>query len=344
MAIKDDILSSKRPAQQQHFVKETRPVTPIAQKIKADVALKPNATLSQPTEQVIPKRSEAETFDEIARRRSGYTPQTKEEEAKEKKRQKVEQLFRSVGDGISSIVNLHYAIKGAPSVYDPKNSLTAANQARWDKYYKEREAKRLRYQQELDKLWKEHKDEKRLEEDREYQRGRDKAADARQARTEDRMERQFQWQQEQAAATAKRATEEADKQRKHNAEQNAANRKHESDLYDKRNDNPLYLGEDEMVDMPKSNYAIAQIFKSLPKELQAEAMETYGTRDANLQPKPLTAAQMQSAVAHYITYPEADAARDMARRHAGRRPQGASGAPSESTGNRIIFDPSMPTP
>lgn len=234
MAIKDDILTTK-PAQQQQVAKKNMPsVTPVAQRIKADVAMRPNAHLQQPTEQVIPKRSDAEVIDEIAQRRTGYTPQTKEEEAREKKRQKVEQLFRSIGEGISSVANLHYAIKGAPSVYDPKDSLTAANQARWDKYYKEREAKRMRYQQELDKLWKEHKEEKRLEEEREYQRGRDKAADARQARAEDRMERQFQWQQEQAAATAKRATEEADKQRKHNAEQNAANRKNQRDIAEGR--------------------------------------------------------------------------------------------------------------
>lgn len=52
---------------------------------------------------------------------------------KDLKRQRTRNIIAALGDGISAMANLHYTTKGAPSMYDGKNTMTAASQARYDK-------------------------------------------------------------------------------------------------------------------------------------------------------------------------------------------------------------------
>lgn len=67
------------------------------------------------------------------------------EEARERKREKRERLFASIGDGISALSNLFFTTRYAPSMYDPRNSQYAAVDDRWTRLRKERDENRRRY-------------------------------------------------------------------------------------------------------------------------------------------------------------------------------------------------------
>ncbi len=65
-------------------------------------------------------------------------PKTPEEIEKEKKKHKRAQIFAAISDGISAISNLYFATQYAPNMFDGKNTLTGANQVRYDKLVKDR--------------------------------------------------------------------------------------------------------------------------------------------------------------------------------------------------------------
>lgn len=208
MSVKDDILNGKpkktataAPAQQpqaeQVVKQQTQPVATASATQALDQGMKSSVAPATATPGLA-KRSNREIIDEIARRTTGYEEPTAEELQKEKKRKAIQQLILSLGDGISAISDMHTAVKYAPyQEKDPKNSLSAANQARWDKFYADREARRQRYQTQFDKLWAEHK----ADEATAYQRERDRLADERAARAEARAAAQFAWQKENAEKT-----------------------------------------------------------------------------------------------------------------------------------------------
>lgn len=64
-------------------------------------------------------------------------PSVAEQEA-ERKRQRRNAVIAAIGDGISALANLHYAGKGAFNSYDPRLSLSAKLQERYDKLNAER--------------------------------------------------------------------------------------------------------------------------------------------------------------------------------------------------------------
>lgn len=73
---------------------------------------------------------------------------TQEELEKRRKKEKRDKLFASIGDGLnalSSIVNLYYTTKGAPSMYKPKESLSDKERDRWERLHKEFDAKGKEY-------------------------------------------------------------------------------------------------------------------------------------------------------------------------------------------------------
>lgn len=82
-----------------------------------------------------PRMSYVEMFQKM----SPYKPPTEEELEKERKKEKREKIFAAIGDGIAALSNLFFTTQGAPNAYDPKNSLSAKAQERWDKLKKERD-------------------------------------------------------------------------------------------------------------------------------------------------------------------------------------------------------------
>lgn len=93
------------------------------------------ATTTTPADGGTPRMSYVEMFQKM----SPYKPPTEEELEKERKKEKREKIFAAIGDGISALSNLYFTTQGAPNAFDPKNSLSAKAQERWDKLKKERE-------------------------------------------------------------------------------------------------------------------------------------------------------------------------------------------------------------
>ncbi len=56
---------------------------------------------------------------------------------KQLKRQRTRNIISAIGDGVSALSNLHFTTKGAPNMYDGKNTLTEKSQARYDKLMKD---------------------------------------------------------------------------------------------------------------------------------------------------------------------------------------------------------------
>ena len=98
-------------------------------------AATPKTTTTTPADGGTPRMSYVEMFQKM----SPYKPPTKEELEKERKREKRDKIFAAIGDGIAALSNLYFTTQGAPNAYDPKNSLSAKAQERWDKLKKERE-------------------------------------------------------------------------------------------------------------------------------------------------------------------------------------------------------------
>lgn len=74
-----------------------------------------------------------------------YTPPTAEELEKEKKKQKRDQIFAAIGDGISALSNLFFTTQYAPNMYTGKNTMSERTKVRYDKLMKEREGKEKEY-------------------------------------------------------------------------------------------------------------------------------------------------------------------------------------------------------
>jgi len=80
------------------------------------------------------------SYVEMFQKLNPYQPPTQEEIEKEKKKRKREQIFNAISDGIQALSNLYFTTQYAPNSYNPKNSLSAKAQERWDKLDKERQA------------------------------------------------------------------------------------------------------------------------------------------------------------------------------------------------------------
>lgn len=65
--------------------------------------------------------------------------ETPEQKEKREKYERWQKIFAALGDGVSSLANLHYTSKGAPNGYDPKTSLSSRLQAILDKEKVDRE-------------------------------------------------------------------------------------------------------------------------------------------------------------------------------------------------------------
>lgn len=97
------------------------------------------------TAPITPQPEKAMTYTEMYQRLNPFRPPTPEELEAEKKKEKREQLFASIGDGISALSNLYFTTKGAPNAYDPSKSMSAKTKARWDKLRADRDAKMNAY-------------------------------------------------------------------------------------------------------------------------------------------------------------------------------------------------------
>lgn len=89
------------------------------------------------------------SYTELYKKLNPYTPPTAEELEKEKKKQKRDQIFAAIGDGISALSNLFFTTQYAPNMYTGKNTMSERTKVRYDKLMKEREGKEKEYYEEL---------------------------------------------------------------------------------------------------------------------------------------------------------------------------------------------------
>ncbi len=79
------------------------------------------------------------SYEDLYKALNPYKQPTPEEVEKEKKKQKRNQLFAAIGDGIQALSNLYFTTQYAPSMYDGKNTASERLRVRYDKLQKERQ-------------------------------------------------------------------------------------------------------------------------------------------------------------------------------------------------------------
>lgn len=85
------------------------------------------------------------SYEEMFRLLNPYKPPTQEELEKERKKQRREQIFAAIGDGISALSNLFFTTQYAPNMYRPSETQSEKTRKRWDKLTAERNANMTAY-------------------------------------------------------------------------------------------------------------------------------------------------------------------------------------------------------
>lgn len=149
----------------------------------------PITTIAPP----VPQISHRIGYEEMFKRLNPYQPPTEQELEKERKKQKREQIFAAIGDGISALSNLYFTTQYAPNMYLGRNTASQKVKDRWDKLAAERNANMTAYINGLMKARQaddEYNDSKRAWERQlgidKVKAERDKAADARAEAEEER--------------------------------------------------------------------------------------------------------------------------------------------------------------
>lgn len=150
-------------------------------------------------------------YESLFRQLNPYKPPTQEELEKERKKQKRDQIFAAIGDGISALSNLFFTTKGAPNMYTGKDTMSEKTKIRYDKLMSDRESKNAAYFSGLmkarqadaeaadkERAWKrqlgiDEKNDARYEAEQQYKKGRDKIADERYEK--EQQAQQDRWQQ-----------------------------------------------------------------------------------------------------------------------------------------------------
>ena len=134
MATKDELLAKPKPISKVGIPQRDKAVAEKELKAVADV--KP----AHITQKVPGAKTEFGNED-IYRRLFGE-PETVKDRAKLERKQKREELFAAIGDGISALSNLFFTTKGAPNMYDTNNTMSERTRVRYDRMMRDRDAKR----------------------------------------------------------------------------------------------------------------------------------------------------------------------------------------------------------
>ena len=92
-----------------------------------------------------PQQPKRLSYEEMFRQLYPYTPPTQEELEKERKKQRREQIFAAIGDGISALSNLYFTTQYAPNMYSGRNTASQRVKDRWDKLAADRNANMTAY-------------------------------------------------------------------------------------------------------------------------------------------------------------------------------------------------------
>lgn len=100
----------------------------------------PTTKQTEPPQQ--PKRM---SYEDMFKKLNPYQPPTEQELEKERKKQRREQIFAAIGDGISALSNLFFTTQYAPNMYSGRNTASQRTRERWDKLAAERNANMTAY-------------------------------------------------------------------------------------------------------------------------------------------------------------------------------------------------------
>lgn len=100
----------------------------------------PTTKQTEPPQQ--PKRM---SYEDMFKKLNPYQPPTEQELEKERKKQRREQIFAVIGDGISALSNLFFTTQYAPNMYSGRNTASQRTRERWDKLAAERNANMTAY-------------------------------------------------------------------------------------------------------------------------------------------------------------------------------------------------------
>lgn len=120
---------------------QTPPQAPPVEQV-SDAVSKTTPTVTDVKNTAEPKRM---SYEEMFKMLNPYQPPTKEELEKERKKQKREQIFAAIGDGISALSNLYFTTQYAPNMYTGVNNASKRTRERWDKLTAERNANMTAY-------------------------------------------------------------------------------------------------------------------------------------------------------------------------------------------------------
>lgn len=144
-----------------------------------------------------PQPAEAEksnlSYADLYKQLNPYTPPSDDDLAKIKKKQKRDQIFAAIGDGIGAISNLYFTSKGSPNMYSGRNTASQRTQLRYDRLQKERQDNASNYYSGLikalgaddkERAWKrtlslDAQEKERYKDDIEHRDAREKVADNR---------------------------------------------------------------------------------------------------------------------------------------------------------------------
>lgn len=261
----------------------------------------------------------------------------------EEKRRRRKQLFNAIGDGVAALSNLYFTTQGAPSVqYDPRGSLSARSQARWDAIDANRKAEEEKayvlQQQAMDRALKEAKErraeQRQAERDRKNDEYRQKQLDQRAKYQTQNLDLQryragLEAQAKKESFQNKKELEEY-KQGQLNARANVKQRGSSGNT-------PIYLQSGEVINVPSkamsSKENVSRIYNAFPDWVKEAAFEKYNLGKYN-DKKQLTPTQMSQIIGEYIGHPDAAEAQNIIRELAGVRRQGLGwGKASNSNSN-----------
>lgn len=150
MATLDEILGGSSPGSGGHAPKGTKKWTeqhsgdnaPVSSPLTAPPApAKQNGT--PPTDGGTPAGGGG--YEALFRQLNPYTPPTAEELEKERKKQRRNEIFAAIGDGVMALSNLFFTTQGAPNMYTGKNTMSERTKIRYDKLMKDRDEKNTAY-------------------------------------------------------------------------------------------------------------------------------------------------------------------------------------------------------
>ena len=150
MATLDEILGGSSPDSGGHAPKGTKEWTEQHSGDNAPVSSPPTAPPAPAKQNGTPPTNGGTPaggggYEALFRRLNPYTPPTAEELEKEKKKQRRNEIFAAIGDGVMALSNLFFTTQGAPNMYTGKNTMSERTKIRYDKLMKDRDEKNTAY-------------------------------------------------------------------------------------------------------------------------------------------------------------------------------------------------------